>query len=343
MNNSKIKVSEISFKTIIYFYLIPLILFALWYFRSLILIGLLAFIVASLFDRPILFFEKKIKNHFVSVILVYILFLAFLAGFSYFVYPFLKDLILSFSEMKLFSQSLISIPQTKVPISTDFSLIYFLKQYLSLKGNLSPEIVNELFNFLTKIFGGISFAFITFLLAFFLNLEKNSIEKLIRFFSPKKYEEYFISLWFKVRQRIGGWFFSQTILSLIVGLLVYFSFYILGLPYKELLAILAGIFDFLPYLGPLIIGLLSFLVALSENLFLGLIVLGIFILIQVIEAVISPFIRAKTMDIHPLLIIASILVGGKLAGFLGIIIALPFSACVLEFIRDLQKGKLKFD
>jgi predicted PurR-regulated permease PerM len=345
MSEKKPRICEISLKTIFYFYLIPLIFLSFWYFRSIILIGLIAFIIASLFDRPILFFEKRIKNRFVSVVIVYFLFLLLLAIASYFIYPFLRDLILNFSEMKLFSESIFSFDKIKEPIQnqTDFSLINFLKQYLSLKGNISKELVDQLFTFLTKIFGGISFAFLAFLLAFFLNLDKRSIEKIIKVSSPKKYENYLISLWLKIRQKISGWFFSQIILSSFVGLLVYFSFLILNLPYKELLAVLAGLFDFLPYLGPLMIGLLSFLVALSENVFLGLIVLGIFILIQVIEAIISPFVRAKTMDIHPLLIILAILVGGKLAGFLGIIIALPFSACLFEVLKDFQEGKLKFD
>ncbi len=341
--NKNNKTIELSLKTIFYFYLIPLILLILWYFRGIILIFLLSFIIASLLDRPIDFFEKKFKNRLLSVIIVYFLIFLFLGIFSYFIYPFLKDLILNFSEIKIFNNSLFSIPSNinSKELQTSFSLINFLKDYLSLKGNLSKDLVNQSYYLLTKIFGGISFAFLTFLLAFFLNLKKNTIELAIRFLSPKKYEEYLLSLWLKVRQKISGWFISQVILSSIVALLVYFTFLILGLPYKELIAVLSGLLDFLPYLGPLLAGILAFFVALSENIFLGLTVAGVFILIQALEGIIAPFIRSKTMDIHPIILVLAIMVGGKLAGFLGIIIALPFSACFFEVLKDYQTGKLK--
>lgn len=342
---NKTKTIDFSLKSIFYFYLIPLFLLILWYFRSIILIGLLSFILASLLDRPIGFFERKLKNRLFSVILIYFLIFLILGSFSYFIYPYLKDLILNFSEIKIFGNSLFSFPQNEISFKkqTDFSLINFLKQYFSVKGVFSPELINQSYYLLTKIFGGISLAFLTFLLAFFLNLKKNTIEVAIRLFSPKKYEEYFINLWLKVRQKISGWFVSQIILSLIVSLLVYLTFYILNLPYKELIAILTGLLDFLPYLGPFLAGILAFLVAVSENLFLGLIVLGIFILIQAIEGIMAPFIRSKTMNIHPVILILAVMIGGKLAGFLGIIIALPFSACFFEVLKDFQEGKLKFD
>ncbi|MGB9681079.1 MAG: AI-2E family transporter [Minisyncoccia bacterium] len=341
--NKNNKTIDLSLKTIFYFYLIPLILLILWYFRGIILIFLLSFIIASLLDRPLDFFEKRLKNRLLSVIIVYFLIFLFLGIFSYFIYPFFKDLILNFSEIKIFNNSLFSIPSSvdNKGSQTNFSLIKFLKEYLSLRGNLSQELVNQSYYLLTKIFGGISFAFLTFLLAFFLNLKKNTIELAIRFLSPKQYEEYLLSLWLKVRQKISGWFISQVILSSIVALLVYFTFLILGLPYKELIAVLSGLLDFLPYLGPLLAGILAFFVALSENIFLGLTVAGVFILIQALEGIIAPFIRSKTMDIHPVILVLAIMVGGKLAGFLGIIIALPFSACFFEVLKDYQTGKLK--
>jgi len=90
----------------------------------------------------------------------------------------------------------------------------------------------------------------------------------------------------------------------------------------------------------LIIGFIAFLVGVSQSFFLGISILIIFIIIQTIEGFISPILRAKTMKLNPLVIILAVLIGGKLAGVAGIIIALPLAAAAIGLIRDIQTGSI---
>jgi predicted PurR-regulated permease PerM len=122
--------------------------------------------------------------------------------------------------------------------------------------------------------------------------------------------------------------------------LAFISLKILGVPQAEFLAILAALFDFIPYIGPLIIGFIAFLVGISQSLFLGISIIIIFIIIQAIEGFVGPLLRAKTMKLNPLVIILAVLIGGKLAGVAGIIIALPLAAAAIELIRDIQTGRI---
>jgi len=82
------------------------------------------------------------------------------------------------------------------------------------------------------------------------------------------------------------------------------------------------------------------LVGLSQNLLMGLIALGIVIIVQLLENIIAPPIRAKAMQMNPLMIILAILLGSKLMGALGAIIALPIAAVIIELFRDIRSGKI---
>jgi len=79
----------------------------------------------------------------------------------------------------------------------------------------------------------------------------------------------------------------------------------------------------------------------SKGLLLGISVIIIFVLIQFLENIIAPIIRSRSMELSPLTIIIAVVAGGKLAGALGVILALPLTAILLEFIKDLRQGTIK--
>ncbi len=331
MAQEKTQQFDLSLKSIFLLYLPFLLIIAFYYFRRLILIGLLSVIIASLLDRPINALEKKIKNRLLSVILVYLLLLGLLGLLILLVSPSLKNIFYDFVNL---------------PLAKDFFQHFDMKVLLennsfSLSQNQSiRNIFNQAFQFLSNVIGGMSLVLLSLLLSFFLNLKRDTIKRGISLFSPKKYKDYFVRLWENVNEKVFGWFTSQIFISLFVGLLIYATFKILNLEYAELMAILAGILDFLPYIGPLIAGFLACVVAFQQNLFLGITVLGVVILIQGIEAIFAPFIRSRAMKINPLVLLISIMIGEHIAGFLGIVIAIPLSVCLFDFLKDLESGKI---
>ena len=222
---------------------------------------------------------------------------------------------------------------------TEASIEKWLTLFGISQGQLYEFLVQSA-DFLIKILGGAFTTFFVLIFSFFINTEKKGIEKAISLVFPSAYEDYVIYLWGKTRQKVSSWFFGQLILSAIVGSLVFISLKILGIAQAEFLAILTALFDFIPYVGPLIIGLIAVLVGMSQDVFLGISILIIFIIVQAIEDFISPLLRAKTMKMNPLVILLALLIGGKLAGIAGTIIALPLAAAMIELIRDIQSGRL---
>ena len=331
---------DISWQSILRLFIILLAFIAAWYFRQVIFIILLGFIVASLLDRPIDYFEGKWKNRWLATFIIYFIFLTLLGLIASLFIPVFNNYIVGFLD---FLPSWMN-KGAFLELWQGWQSVEFpIQNWLNLLGISQGQVSEFLLrsgNLVTKILGGAFSAFFVLLLSFFINTEKKGIEKAIRLICPNAYEDYAVHLWGRTRRKVGSWFFGQLILSGMVGGLVYLSLKILGVPQAEFLAILAALFDFIPYIGPLIIGFIAFLVGVSQSFFLGISILIIFIIIQAIEGFISPILRAKTMKLNPLVIILAVLIGGKLAGVAGIIIALPLAAAAIGLIRDIQTGSI---
>ena len=119
---------------------------------------------------------------------------------------------------------------------------------------------------------------------------------------------------------------GQLLVCLVVGILAYVGYMLIGLPYALLLASIVGLMNVIPYLGPFIGAAPAVLVGLSESWKLALFVVAVNVVVQILESnVVSPQIVGRTLKLHPLVIILALLIGGQLGGILGLILAVPSS------------------
>lgn len=133
---------------------------------------------------------------------------------------------------------------------------------------------------------------------------------------------------------------GQVILGLVIGVVVSLSLSALGVNNALGLGILSGVLEFLPVLGPLIGTAAAVLVALFQPdnylgippLYFGLTVLAIMILIQQLENnLLVPRIVGEALDLHPLVVMISVVMGASLAGMLGAVLAAPVAASMKLF------------
>jgi len=332
---------HISWQSIWRFYAVFLFLIAFWYLRQVVLIIFLSFVLSSLLDKPIDELEKKWKGRRRSTLVVYLIVGIILIFLSFVLIPMLSayfnslvGLLPSWLSKDLFIQG---IDKNSSPLFLNGNLFQQL-------GNMQYQITQlwgYFTNFFSKILGGAFSVIIVFVLSFFMNSEEKATEKTLFLLVPSRYKKYIISLWGKVKDKVGGWFFSQLLLSFMVGGLAFIAFKIINLPQAGFLALLVGILDFLPYIGPIFAGIIAFLMGMTQGWFLGLSVVIIVASIQILENIIAPGLRARVMKLNPVLIIVALLVGGRLAGVVGAIIALPLAAGLKEFLQDIREGKLK--
>lgn len=188
---------------------------------------------------------------------------------------------------------------------------------------------------LSAVFGGVVSAFLVFFLAFFFSLEEKWMEKAIRFIFPKKYENLALSLWSRSQKKITGWFGVRVLTSLFVGLATFVALKIFKVDYALSLGLFAGITNIIPYLGPILAGLVITLLVLLDDWLKALFVLLVFALIQQVEGnIISPILTKKIVGLPASLVLVALVVGGQLFGFLGVILAIPLAGILFDFLTE---------
>ncbi len=173
-------------------------------------------------------------------------------------------------------------------------------------------------------------------------VQEKGIDSLIRIITPIQHEPYVIGLWRRTQYKIGSWVKGQILLSLLIGVLVFLGLTILRIRYAFVLAILAASLELIPIFGPIIAAVPAIMIALADGgLTVGLMVVGLYIIIQQFENhLIYPLVVKKIVGVPPIISIVSLIIGGKLFGFLGFILAVPLAAVIMELAADTEKKKL---
>lgn len=129
---------------------------------------------------------------------------------------------------------------------------------------------------------------------------------------------------------VGGFLRGQLLVALIVGVMTSFGFWAIGLPFWLLIGMIAGFLNIIPFVGPWVGGTLGVLVALATRDLQTAAWAGFVALIvqQIDNHFISPTVLRATVRIHPAAIILGLVLGASLAGFWGVVLAVPVMASV---------------
>jgi len=118
---------------------------------------------------------------------------------------------------------------------------------------------------------------------------------------------------------------------------------VLNIKYAFLLAVLAGLFELIPLFGPILSAIPAIILGFAQGgATLGLVVMGLYVIIQQFENhLIFPLVVKKVTGLPAIFVILSLIVGGRLAGFLGIILSVPIATVIMEFISDIETENKK--
>jgi predicted PurR-regulated permease PerM len=143
-----------------------------------------------------------------------------------------------------------------------------------------------------------------------------------------------------VETHMIDWLRGLVILSVLMGLLAAVAYSLIGLPYIFLLAVLAGAFEIIPFIGPILGAVPAVIVALTISPTKAILVVVAYAIMQAIESnVLAPNVMGRAVNLHPLVIILSILIGGRLAGIPGVLLAIPAAVAVTEVAKGVQQRR----
>lgn len=164
-------------------------------------------------------------------------------------------------------------------------------------------------------------------IVFYLLKDMKTMHRGILMLFPSRYRIRISRILHDIDIALGQYIHGQLTVGLVIGILTYIGYKIIGLPYAGAFAIMVGATDVIPYIGPFIGAAPAMLIGLSVSWKMALYVIGVNVFVQVLEGnVFSPLIVGRTLHMHPLLIIFAVTVGGEIGGFMGLILAIPVVA-----------------
>ncbi len=329
MNEEKIPIRvEISYKTVIFTLAVLIALWLIIQIREIIVLVFISLILLSALLRPVEWLNARKIPRVISALIVYIILIALISfGISIIVPPLISQT----------SEFISKLPQ----------IIWTINEFLvfnqipgeNLSSIISTQIQQfggDLISISSKIFSSIILVVTMFVFTFYLILEwKNVIRLAASSFSGKQ-EKKITNIISKVEKGLGGWVRGQLTLSITVGLLAYIGLRILALPFALPLALITGILEIIPIVGPIIAAIPATLVGLSISPVLALATIAVFIVVHQLENhLVVPMVMAKVVGIQPPVVIIALLIGAKLAGIGGAFLVIPVIIVAKIIIKEL--------
>lgn len=319
----------------------------LLYVNDFVIALLVAVVLASAVEMPVKVMYKWGIPRVVSVIFIFLVLVVSVAAIALIFIPpiaddfarFIKTLPQILDSVRIFGKDMgfkdlsLAISDLSRDISKGQILTIIKNAIFGSSGFFATTsvVIQSLVNFI-----------LTFVLAFYLALEYRGVQKFLRLVVPKKYEEYVEDLWSRSQKKIGLWIQGQLLLSLLVSLMVYVPSLMLGIPYAALLAALAFVGELIPMVGLTLAMVPALFLAWTHGGIHLLWVTGLiyFAISQIESHILYPKVMSKMVGVPSVVVIIAIVIGAKIAGIWGVLLAVPVASILMELASDLEKKKL---
>ena len=303
---------EVSHKTIIFAALLLLSLGLIFILRNLIFELFVALLLMTILEPMVSTLSKYKVPRVVSVLVTYVLVIGILAGIISLIVPTVIDQTASFINDLPNYLANVGITPT---ISSEV-----INAFVNNAGSASGAI----FQFTFSIVNNIVAILMVLVFTFYMLVSRSKLEDQLGIFFGEEKKKELGDIIDTLEKKLGGWARGELILMFAIGLATYIGLRLIGIPYALPLAILGGILEIVPFLGPVISAIPSVLIGIGISPLTGVGVAALTFLIHQLEGyVLVPKIMEKSAGVSPLVTLISLAVGGRLAGIVGAIISVP--------------------
>lgn len=306
----------ISPSVVVFGVFLVLFLYFLFFIRSILTLLFLAFIVMVALNPAVTGLEKRLRiPRALSTALVYLVVFGLIATLLAWIVP------TSVQQLYLLVRAF-DIPFLQDEIR---NIRLDLSELSALAGRVGDS-VGFVFSLISSTFAGIFTAFTLIVMSFYLMLDRPYLHLKVKWFTKRaetvKLAKEFLD---SVESQLGGWVRGQFILMLVIGLVTYLGLLLLGVPYALPLAVVAGLLEIVPNLGPTLAAVPSIILAYLTMgpVSAGLTVLFYIIVQQLENNIIVPKILKDNADVNPLVAIVTILIGLQVGGVIGALLSVP--------------------
>lgn len=335
---------NISSITILKIVLVLVGLYFVWVIKEVIGILFVAMVLASALDPWVDFLERHKIPRWVSILSLYSIMIVVLGFIVYLIIP---PIIIEMSEigntLKEYAPRIDSFYQY-VTQSSDASITSQIQGNIVNLNSTLTNITTGLFGAVTGLVGKIVMVVFVLVITFYMTIEEDGLKKFIRSIAPIKYQPYLVQKINSMQRKLGLWLRGQLILMAIIGTMAFTGLYFLGVPYALVLAMLAGAVEFIPYVGPVMAAIPAVFFAFTDSPWKAIGVVILYIVIQQLEnQIIAPKVMQKVIGLNPIVVICAVLIGVKIAGFFGVLLAVPAATIVWIFVDDFISQKKEQD
>jgi len=325
MKSSKVQRVEISYKTIIFTVFFLLLLVLLWRLKSILFLIFVCYVFMEGINPAVSWLEKKKISRSLAIILIYIFIFLFLSACIAGIVPPLVEQT---------SNLIKNLPEMVNRINFMGLDGQSLSSQMKLLEGLPSNIGNIAIGFFSNLFS----LFILFVITFYLLMERNNFDHYLKKLFGRKSDRA-VDFVNQMQTRLGSWMSAQLTLMLIIGILSYVGYLIIGVNYALPLAIMAGILEIVPNIGPTIASILAGFLGFTVSPLTGILAIAWGIVIQQLENnLVVPKIMKKAVGIHPLMTIVIIATGSKIGGIVGALMAVPlylvFESIYISFFKE---------
>lgn len=291
----------------------------------LMLSGFFYYLLRPLIDAM----ERRKLNRTLAILLIYLAFGIVVIGFIIGVWPSLRTQLMNLVEnapglFTSLSEQVGELEHNGVISSflpNDVNPVSKLADYLNKGYTVLTDYISGLFAF----FSNFAIVLVTFpILLFYMLKEGGKFGEKIVTFIPKRFRRDGTEVMDEIDHMLSSFIVGRVIVNMALGVLMYAGFLIIDLPYALLLTVVAVILNFIPFIGSFLSSVPIVIIGFIEAPSIAVWSIVIITLAQQIQDnLIAPYVLGKQLDIHPLTTIILVLVGGDIAGILGILLIIP--------------------
>lgn len=305
-----------------------LFVFFAWFLfeiRGIIISLFIAFIIMAALSSPVEMLKKKKVPNVLAVVLTYLFVLALLVLLVFPLVPFLTE-----QMQQLFK----SFPDYLHEVGTQIGFTITQSQVNQFFSGEISNIGKNAYTVTSRVLGGFFLIVTIIVVSFYWLMDRKNINESLVNLVPLKSRSHARALLSDVEYKLGAWVRGQLILCIFVGFLTWIVLTLIGVPFALPLALIAGILEVLPTLGPVLSAIPAVMVAFTISPTMALVVVGVYIGIQLIENhLLVPKIMEKAVGLHPIIVIAAVMIGAILFGVIGALLSIPFVATLVVFLQ----------
>lgn len=270
-----------------------------------------------------------------AVVITYLVVAALLALLFWYLLPVVSKQFVTFAKdvptrfypkIQAFGNNMLAVYQDRLG-GTLFDVSKYVDSFGEQTRKMGLGFVSNLPGATMNFMGGLLNLILAPILAFYILKDLPIIKETISELIPRAHREEFLTIVNKTNVVLSGFLKGQLMVSIIVGLLVSIWLLIIGVDFPFVLGMFSGALNIIPYLGPVLGGLLAVIVAAfnpsAPILKVTLVIMGMFAVQQLDSAVISPQVMRRQVNLHPVMIVFALLIGGSLFGIMGMVLAIP--------------------